>query len=474
MEEKIVIIHGYSDCSASFSELKQWLINSQQGSVETIFYADYESREDSLTFNDVADGLNDELIKNGLLKVDGTSDYKLKFIVHSTGGLVVRYWIWRYYYNCGTILQCPVKNVVMLAPANFGSPLAHRGKSFLGSLVKGRWKIGDMLEVGKKILDGLELASPFQWSLAHKDLLIKDPYFNSNQIKVTILVGDKDYEGFRGWVNKPGTDGTVVISGTNLDAVKLTLEFVKPDIEAKTYQPYKWSGSMNVCDIAFGIVSGYDHGSIVEKCSVDDALGGYVLKGLVDDKSTFDSFKEELKQVSKASYERSGNDRYQQFIFHVVDDYGISVDDFSLEFYIYKNHKTDGQIIVKNELSRIEEDYTTSINEIITSEVHQNTNDKSYRRLLVNHHKLSELISSLSRETQFKDGYVISMKVYVPEISKGIQYKVKNLENVVIFDSGALNNEVPNFFFENTTTFVELQVDRFNRHVRIGTEFFKH
>jgi hypothetical protein len=64
--------------------------------------------------------------------------------------------------------------------------------------------------------------------------------------------------------------------------------------------------------------------------------------------------------------------------------------------------------------------------------------------------------------------------VYVPEISKGIQYKVKNLENVVIFDSSALNNEVPNFFFENTTTFVELQVDRFNRHVRIGTEFFKH
>jgi hypothetical protein len=327
---------------------------------------------------------------------------------------------------------------------------------------------------GKKILDGLELASPFQWSLAHKDILVNDPYFNSDLIKVTILVGDKDYDGIRGWVNKPGTDGTVVISGTNLDTVKLTLEFVKPTFDAKIYKPYKWSGSKSVCDIAFGVISGYDHGSIVESSSVDEALGELILKGLMDDKNSFVALKKELSQITDSSYELSGNDKYQQFVFHVVDDYGISVDDFSLEFYIYKTHKTDGQIIVKDELSRIEDDYTTSINEIITNEVHQNTNDKSYRRLLVNHRKLNELLSSLSQEVQFKDGYVISMKVYVPEISKGIKYKVKNLENVVIFDSSALNNEVPNFFFENTTTFVELQIDRFNEHVRVGTTAFTH
>ncbi len=42
-------------------------------------------------------------------------------MVHSAGGPVIRHRIWRYY--AGRIGECPVENLVMLAPANFGSPL---------------------------------------------------------------------------------------------------------------------------------------------------------------------------------------------------------------------------------------------------------------------------------------------------------------------------------------------------------------
>ena len=41
-------------------------------------------------------------------------------IVHSTGGLVARRWISMYYRD----RSCPVRNLVTLAPANFGSQLA--------------------------------------------------------------------------------------------------------------------------------------------------------------------------------------------------------------------------------------------------------------------------------------------------------------------------------------------------------------
>ena len=167
MARQTVILHGWSDCSESFVHLKAFLTRNGLGEVSTIHYADYESREDNVTFEDVAGGLNDELRARGLIDAAGRGD--LNVIVHSTGALVIRHWIWRYYRD--RIDACPVKNLVMLAPANFGSPLAHRGKSFLGQLFKGRWKIGDLLEVGRQLLDGLELGSSYQWELAHRDLL---------------------------------------------------------------------------------------------------------------------------------------------------------------------------------------------------------------------------------------------------------------------------------------------------------------
>ncbi|MFD2405115.1 hypothetical protein ACFSVK_03845 [Azorhizophilus paspali] len=80
-----LIIHGYSDCSESFEKLKKFLIDKDVGKVDTVLYVDYQSREDSLTLNDVVDGLNDALIAKNLVQQGGNSDHTFSIIVHSTG-----------------------------------------------------------------------------------------------------------------------------------------------------------------------------------------------------------------------------------------------------------------------------------------------------------------------------------------------------------------------------------------------------
>ena len=53
--------------------------------------------------------------------------------MHSTGALVVRDWLPRHF----TPARAPVKRLVMLAPAYFGSHLTHKGRSFTGRVYKG-------------------------------------------------------------------------------------------------------------------------------------------------------------------------------------------------------------------------------------------------------------------------------------------------------------------------------------------------
>jgi hypothetical protein len=319
-ETCVLIIHGYSDCSESFVEIKNFLKKHTPGKIKSILYADYESREDNLTFEDVIEGLNDQMIANSIIFNDGTSPYELKIVVHSTGGLVVRHWIWRYYYATQRMSVCPVTNLVMLAPANFGSPLAQMGKSFLGGLVKGRWKVGDFLEAGKKILDGLELGSAYQWNLAHRDLLIRDNYFNAKQIRTTVLVGIADYEGIRGWLNKDGTDGTVVIAGTNLNTIKLCLKFGIPQSLTDIYLPHQWSTDNCASEIAFGILDDLNHGTIVDRAAEESsnptAVSNLLLRALHVREADFTAFQDELEAITEDSYERNAKPRFQQFIVH--------------------------------------------------------------------------------------------------------------------------------------------------------------
>ena len=461
MADRTVIIHGWSDCSESFLHLKKCLTRAGLGGVRDIFYADYQSREDNVTFDDVVGGLNDALAVQGLL--DGRP---FNVVVHSTGGLVIRHWIWRYYRD--RIDDCPVKNLVMLAPANFGSPLAHRGKSFLGRLFKGRWKIGDLLEVGQNLLSGLELASPHQWHLAHRDLLGDECFYGPERIRLTVLVGLDDYEGLRGWVNKPGTDGTVVIAGTPLNAIKVTLDFTKGR------GPVCWEIGKNVARFGFGVLPGYDHGSIVSSFEgrpgeSEDPLVRHTLSALrVGTPKQFEKHVEALEKVTRDAYApepAAGVKRpppvFQQFLLRAVDDQGAPIRDFTLEFFVRRADRADedNQVLRRTSSStKKERELSEEANKRMCGEFHTYRGDSSFRRMLVDIAAVAPLVP---------EGYLLAMRLHVPKIDRGIYYDTANTQDVVIWEPGA--GEGPTFFYPNTTTLVELVVDRRTDYVTVGT-----
>lgn len=468
-EEVTLILHGYSDCSGSFADLKERLREQQIGTVETILYGDYQSREDNIMFNDVIDGLNKQMVENGLIDRNGNKKKDLNVVVHSTGGLVIRHWLWRYYQ--GRMDECPVKRLVMLAPANFGSPLAHRGKSFLGRLFKGRWKIGDFLEVGRRLLNGLELASPYQWKLAHKDLFSEEgSYFNRDQIQLTILVGIEDYSGLRGWVNKPGTDGTVVIAGTSLDSIKLGLDFSNPET------PQEWKETQTAHDFAYGVLPDLDHGSIVGEFEKKNSqITQLTVEALqIDNADEFTSFREKLSNLTDDTYDshddKEGNkySRHQQFILRGIDDHGEPVSDYTIEFYVYKAEKAENDLIDKKRYyNQTEDRLSREFHKALICEIHTNSVDSSFRRLLVNLDDVNELIEKAKEEL---GSFVLSMRIFVPGIDKGIYYDLESLQNVVIYQSETSKNGVPSLFFENTTTLIEFKVNRETSYVRLSED----
>lgn len=92
---------------------------------------------------------------------DGEKIAEFSCITHSTGGPVVREWVQRYY-GSSKLAQSPLRHLVMLAPANHGSPLAALGKERVGRIKA--WFDG--VEPGQQVLDWLSLGSQPQIDLA--------------------------------------------------------------------------------------------------------------------------------------------------------------------------------------------------------------------------------------------------------------------------------------------------------------------
>ena len=119
----------------------------------------------------MADGLD-----RALRTKFGNDVQEFDAIVHSTGMLVIREWFVRDRRRLGRL-----KHLVAIAPATFGSPLARQGRSWLGAVFKGERHLGpDFLAVGDAILDGLELASPYTWDLAGRDIFNEQPFFDDS------------------------------------------------------------------------------------------------------------------------------------------------------------------------------------------------------------------------------------------------------------------------------------------------------
>ena len=176
MPNPVLILHGWSDNARSFVPLKRWLV-AQGRRTEDVFFGNYESMEDHVTFDDLADGLQTRLDALTRLKKITLAPFSIDVIVHSTGGPVIRHWLTHYVRDMckGDRARCPIARLIMLAPANFGSRLAAQGKTTLAKVFRGGVTHGFM--TGRRILEGLELGSPVLWQMAENDLFCGNPIY---------------------------------------------------------------------------------------------------------------------------------------------------------------------------------------------------------------------------------------------------------------------------------------------------------
>jgi alpha-beta hydrolase superfamily lysophospholipase len=126
----VLIIHGWSDTSKSFSPLVDFLKSAGFNAVG-LWLGDYISLDDDVKIEDVAKRM-EALIRDKQQTKEINAPFDM--VVHSTGGLVARQWISTYYID--NVSECPLKRLVKLAPANFGSKLASMGQSLLGRVLK--------------------------------------------------------------------------------------------------------------------------------------------------------------------------------------------------------------------------------------------------------------------------------------------------------------------------------------------------
>ena len=248
MEKIILFIHGWSEDSYCFKAIRQ-ILDPLSRKNYLISLADFVTLDDTITFIDLVGAMQQAWLKNKLPLTGKNIDV----ITHSTGGVVLRAWLRQYYPNGNS----PVNHVVMLAPPNFGSHLAHKGTAFYGRLYKGL-NLSRPFEVGENLLKDLEIGSKFLRDLADFDCFGKTTSFQDNDIMLTILVGASGYDGFAAIANVNCSDGVVPIESASLGPQRLRISYDNYDMpstelcSAKTRYGFKIIPSLNHSTILTG------------------------------------------------------------------------------------------------------------------------------------------------------------------------------------------------------------------------------
>lgn len=338
MPNTLVLIHGYSDKGKSFAKWREHLAQDY-ANTEQICICDYESLTNEVTIKDLAEGFDLALKTKAGLKEDEDFDA----IVHSTGMLVIRSWLTTYPKR-----RSRLKHLIGIAPATFGSPLARKGRSWIGAVFKGNRDLGpDFLESGDLILDNLELASPFTWNLAEKDLLDKEIQFygtTAGTPYVHIFCGTEEYGGLRKVVSTPGTDGTVRLAGAGFNVRKIVLDLTKNQSilvpmggsPRKRWRIDEWQNA----DIPVHLVDGLNHGTIITEPT--DELIGLVRAALKVDNAP--SFKAWLKAADAGKRIKSAQAQWQQFIVRAYDERQDPITDYNLQLFTAKTSDIDKRV----------------------------------------------------------------------------------------------------------------------------------
>jgi len=213
---KLIFVHGWSVTHTdTYGQLPNSLVEKAveyniKIEISEIFLGKYVSFNDDITLDDVAIALN-----KALHDLPGNQHAIQPFscITHSTGGPVVRHWLQRFY-GSRKLPSCPLKHLLMLAPANHGSALAVLGKKQVSRLKA--WFEG--IEPGLRILDWLCLGSKGQWILNRSSLTAQ---YAKNGLYPFVFTGQgidqKVYDFLNAYLIEPGSDGVIRVPAANLN-----------------------------------------------------------------------------------------------------------------------------------------------------------------------------------------------------------------------------------------------------------------
>ncbi|WP_043769425.1 esterase/lipase family protein [Algiphilus aromaticivorans] len=328
----LVIIHGWSDDGRSFRPLARRLAKAPPegvgADIAEVHLGDYVSLDDELRYADLVAALDRAWSDRDLPRKPRSVDA----VVHSTGGLIIRDWMTQ----CFAPDTVPIRRLLMLAPANFGSPLAHTGRSLVGRALRG-WRGTRLFETGTHILKGLELASPYAEQLAQRDSFGGARWYGPGAVLATVLCGNTGYDGISGIANRPGTDGTVRVASANLNALRIGVDFTGDPAASPSM-----SQSRPEHTVAFGILDGEDHSSIAGKNRGPRAPDSLTLmrRALRVTDAGYEDWCSELQahnQSVTAAAEARGECHFHSFhnaVVRAVDDAGNAVSDYIVELYV--------------------------------------------------------------------------------------------------------------------------------------------
>lgn len=461
MARQVLIIHGWSDTSHSFHSLGTFLAGHGYAP-KLLWLGDYISRDDDVRVEDVGRRMGEVIA--GMSK-SGELDKSFDVIVHSTGGLVAREWLTSWYK--GNAEQCPMKRLVMLAPANYGSKLAATGKSFLGRIVKG---YDNWFQSGKAMLNDLELSSPFQWALVQRDVLRmpgadSNKYYGRDRVWPFVIVGTHPYaSALRQIVNEDGSDGTVRVCAANLNARGVTFDFRETDMNKLVTV---WDSRLEA-DVPLAVLPTRTHGSIIDPDRADRdnqeriqetpaeklQLGQLILQALgcreFDEYQAIHTAWDVISEQTAARHlnapagEADYFHQYLQMNACVIDDHGHPVDDYILEFF--------------SSVSKRNDDANVYLNRSVLEDVKKNTEFAYLRNLYFDR---TDLMEKYYKMLPTGTEPTLYMSISAASPGKNINYfereKIGAEQRVPIHLEG---DRTKRWLRRNTTHFVQIIIPR--------------
>lgn len=435
----LLIIHGWSDDASSFLPLADALTGAGRD-VESLYLGDYVSLDDDVRMRDLVEGLSRAWRHRQLPDAPKSVDV----IVHSTGGLIIRDWMDTEYVSKG--LKPPVHNLVMLAPANFGSPLAHKGRALYGRVIKGFNSLKP-LQTGTHILKALEMASPYSWNLAERDRFASNA-MSASGVRTTVIVGNTGFRGISSLANESGSDGTVYVATANLNCASVQIHFPQGDRKPKVTAIRESRG-----ETAFLVKDGFDHSSIALKDPKHpgnaELLGNIAEALAITNATDFARWVTHCQQQTDTVTAQNANNRdehkhgFQNTVFRVRDNFGFHVCDYVVEFY----HDADAE---QDRLAEL-------FNKKAVEKVHAYKDDAALRSFMID---CSELCRIIDKQDELLR---ISLSA-LPDLN--IEQNMAGYCSFGNDDIGEMELDaamIRQFFIPNRTLFVDLTLTRLQK-----------